>query len=414
MKKYIFFLFLLFTASLSAQMQLTDSAKISLMTTSPWDGAVYAVYGHTAIMVHDDSLGIDMVFNYGYFDKEQPNFMYHYVRGETDYVLGVVPTDTFLQEYRVKGVEVIEQELNLSQQEKQNLWEALYINSLPENRGYRYNNFYDNCATRPRDMAEKYVQGVIRYPADTRVQTFRNLVHECVNAYPWMKFGIDLVIGSDADKPITQREKMFLPVYLMRDFEGATVIKSDTLTYPLIKNTEIIVPLVNQAKQGSEWGFISPIAMAFVVLFITIFVCIVQIAKMNQTRLPRIFDTVLFGIVGLGGLIIFFLMFFSEHPATNPNWNFVWMNIFALVSAILFWLKSARGIVYFYHFINFAVLTLFLLLWWLVPQQLSLASIPLSASLWLRSGTNVFMLRNRKLKNRRYTSVKYMQAGWRH
>jgi len=111
MKKY-FFALILITLSVfaNAQIQLSDSAKISLMTTSPWSGAVYAVYGHTAIFVKDDFTGINAVFNYGYFDKSKPNFLYHYIRGETDYILGVVPLDAFLQEYREKGVEVVEQE----------------------------------------------------------------------------------------------------------------------------------------------------------------------------------------------------------------------------------------------------------------------------------------------------------------
>ncbi len=71
-----------------------------------------------------------------------------------------------------------------------------------------------------------------------------------------------------------------------------------------------------------------------------------------------------------------------------------------------------KNVVNIYHFINFAVLTLFLLLWWLVPQQLPVATIPFSMSLWLRSGTNVFMLTKRKKVNKRYVSSKYMKAGW--
>lgn len=409
---FIVFIFCLIATPVSSQVQLSDSAKISLMTTSPWDGAIYAVYGHTAMWVQDDSTGIDAVFNYGYFDQSRPNFMYHFIRGETDYILGVVPMEHFLQEYREKGVEVIEQELNLSQTEKQNLWNALYINSLPENRGYRYNFLFDNCVTRPRDLTERYVQGILQYPVDTKVQTFRDLIHECVNSFPWMKFGIDLVIGSDADKPITLREKMFLPVYLYDALEESTIVKSDTIQYPAVKNTQVILPLVNKSNTNSEWAILNPIVIAFVVLLVSLFVSIKQVITLNHTNLPKIYDTILFGVVGIGGLIIFFLMFFSEHPATNPNWNFVWMNIFALIAAVLFWVNSARNIVYIYHFINFAVLIIFLIFWWFIPQKLPVATIIFSLSLLLRSGTNVWMLRKRKLKRKKFTSSSYMKAGW--
>ncbi len=413
MKKY-FFALILITLSVfaNAQIQLSDSAKISLMTTSPWSGAVYAVYGHTAIFVKDDFTGINAVFNYGYFDKSKPNFLYHYIRGETDYILGVVPLDAFLQEYREKGVEVVEQELNLSQQEKQNLWEALYINSLPENRGYRYNNFYDNCVTRPRDLIEKYTEGTILYPEDGKTQTFRDLIHECVSSYPWMKFGIDLIIGNGADKPISLREKMFIPAYLMNALDKTTVVKNDSVFYPILSSKSIVVEKVTSEKGIREWGIQSPLFIAFVLFLFTILVSVIQYIKWNSSKLLKIYDTILFAAYGVGGTIIFLLMFFSEHPATNPNWNFAWMNIFALIFAVLFWVKSLKNVVIIYHFINFVLLTLFLLFWWMIPQQLPLATIPLSMSLWLRSGMSAFMFRKRKISNKHHFSSKSMKAGW--
>ncbi len=396
-----------------AQIQLGDSAKISLMTSEPWPGAVYALFGHTALWVHDDSTGVDAAFNYGYFDPSQPYFIYHFLRGETDYILGVTSYDDFISEYRQKGVNVYEQELNLTREELQNLWQALYINSLPENRKYRYNYLYDNCATRPRDMVEKYVQGKIIYPQDNNEQTFRDLIHECVHPYPWLEFGIDLLVGNEADRRADVREKMFLPMYLMKAFKDAMVVKNDTLRYPLLKNTQLVLS-GNTAvlqQQNDKAGF-TPLPAALLLLLVTFLISVVQLVKLNNPKFSTIYDTFLFGIAGIGGAVIFFLLFFSEHPATNPNWNFAWLNIFAFIFAILFWVRPAKKMVYVYHFINFVALTAFLLLWWLIPQQLPLATIPFSMSLWLRSGTNVWISIKRRSKNKRYASFKYMKAGW--
>ena len=396
----------------NAQIQLSDSAKISLLTASPWDGVVYAYYGHTAILVEDDSTGLDAVFNYGYFDDSDPAFLWYFVRGEMNYFLGVTTMSQFLAGYGSKGQKVVEQELNLTFEEKQKLYDGLYINSLPENRGQRYNFFFDNCATRPRDMIEKYTNGTIEYPPTAKEQSFRDLLHECLVPYPWNKFGIDLVIGADADKSIDVRQKMFIPAYLMNSMEEAIVVKNDTLSHPIVKNTSILLPGDNQNIKIGELGKFTPIIAAFVLLFITVLVCIFQAIKLNRTLLPKIYDTLLFGVAGIGGVIIFFLMYFSVHPATNPNWNFVWMNVFALIFAVIFWVKSLKSVVNIYHFINFALLTLFLLFWWLIPQQLPFATIPFSMSLWLRSGMNAFMLTKRKQTNKRYVSSKYMKAGW--
>ncbi len=414
MKKLISTALLLIIISsnfLSAQIELSDSAKISLMTVSPWTGAVYSLYGHTVIKIEDDSTGVDACFNYGYFDSSQPYFMYHFIRGETDYILGVTSYQDFISENQMKGLEVVEQELNLSHQQKQQLWEDLYINSLPENRQYRYNFLFDNCATRPRDMVEHIIGKPITYPPTQPNQTFRDLIHECVHEFAWMEFGIDLVLGSGADRYITDREKMFLPYYLMKAFEGAEVHYSDTINTPLVKSTINILEADSQDIEREEWALLKPLPVAFVMLFITLIISFLQL-RYNHDKAALIYDTLLFSIAGIAGLIIGFLVLFSEHPITNPNWNLTWLHIVHLFVAVLFWVKSMKKVVYYYHFINFAVLTLFLLSWWFLPQQLPLATIPFAMSLWLRSGSNFIIKRNEKFKNRQYKTAKYMQAAW--
>ena len=179
-----------------------------------------------------------------------------------------------------------------------------------------------------------------------------------------------------------------------------------------MKNSAVILTHQNERNSISEQGPLTPIVVAFVLLAFSILVTLLQIVKLNVSKLPKRFDTLLFASAGIAGFIVFFLMYFSEHPATSPNWNFVWLNLFALIAALLFWVKSANRVVYFYHFINFALLTVFLLLWWLIPQQLPAATIPFSMSLWLRSASNLYVLRKNNLTNRRFTSSSYMKAGW--
>ena len=398
--------------SLFAQIQLSDSAKISLLTVSPWDGAVYSLYGHTVVRVEDDSTGVDACFNYGFFDSSQPHFMYNFIRGKTDYVLGATTYQDFLIENQMKGLEVVRQDINLSYSQKQQLWSDLYINSLPENRKYRYNYFFDNCATRPRDMIEAVVKSTITYSPTNMNQTFRDLVHECVHEFAWMEFGIDLLIGSDADTNITDREKMFLPNYLMNAFEGAKVHRNDTTTQPLVTSTIVILESDNEGGEHSELIMLKPLTVAFVLLLVTLLISFLQL-RFRYYKTALIYDTLLFSIAGVAGLIIGFLVFFSEHPATSPNWNLLWLHVMHLFIAVLFWVKSLNKVVYYYHFINFAVLSMFLLGWWFLPQQLHVATIPFAMSLWIRSGFNFIIKRNDYFKNRQYKTVSYMLAGWR-
>ncbi|MDD2243000.1 MAG: DUF4105 domain-containing protein [Dysgonamonadaceae bacterium] len=411
----VLLLILLSFFSLQSQTQLSDSTKISLLTANPWPSAVYAIFGHTAILVVDDSTQIDLVFNYGFFDSSKPHFIYHFVRGETDYILGITSYSEFLAEYKYKGVEVVEQELNLSKSEKQEMWNALYLNALPENREYRYNYFYDNCATRPRDIIENYIKGEVRYTPTDKPQSYRDLVDECTRNFPWIQFGISLLIGTEADRIIDVREKMFIPSYLKNSFEDATIFKNDTLQYPLVKSQNVILEENLPSSESNIFrNVLKPFIFGWIMLILTLIISMVQVVKFNKARIPKIFDTIIFGIAGLGGLTVFFLMYFSLHPATNPNWNFVWLNVFALIAVPLFWVKSLKNVVYIYHFINFATLTFFLACWIFIPQQLHLATIPFSMCLWIRSGINAWIFRKGKKKNKRFSSPEALKAGWGH
>ena len=402
MKRYILIFFLIALAfPLHAQQRLSEHARISILTLEPWTKEVYARFGHTAVWVRDDSLGINKVFDYGLFDMSSPNFLLNFVRGHTDYYVGIRPFERFLAQYIAQGVEAIEQLLNLTQEEKQKLYNAMYINALPENKVYRYSFFFDNCVTRPRDLIERYIQGIIQYPEDRKVQTFRDLVHECVSPYPWMQFGIDLVIGNEADRPITLREKMFLPIYFKNALAETVVIRNGVAS-PLVAETNIILQTNPERNKRQEPSLFSPFVVAFLVLLLSFAISLMQKKKINAI-VPRIFDSLLFFVAGIAGVIVFFLMFFSEHPATNPNWNLVWIHPLALLFSVLFWVKACRKVVDYYHLANFAVLTLFLLMWWWIPQQLHLAAMVFAASLWLRSGTNWFLNRKQIVANKHKT-----------
>ena len=183
-----------------------DSIRISLLTCAS-GGEIYSLFGHTAIRYENFTRGIDAVFNYGMFNFNTPNFIFRFALGETDYQLGVTDYERFAAEYDYFGRDVWQQTLNLSQEEKTRLVNLLQENYLPENRVYRYNFFYDNCATRPRDLIEKAINGSLEYAdnmTDTQTgTTFRDLLHRYTEGHPWSRFGIDLCIGSQADKPST-------------------------------------------------------------------------------------------------------------------------------------------------------------------------------------------------------------------
>ncbi|MDR2951182.1 MAG: DUF4105 domain-containing protein [Prevotella sp.] len=398
-------LFLFFTVSFSQGLYsqskpsqepilLSDTAQISLLTSSAWEEAVYALYGHTAIRVCDTTRNLDIVFNYGLFDFNSSNFVFRFVKGDTNYMVGAVQYKYYIEEYRERGVGVTEQIFNLSLKEKQDILDALINNTLPENRVYLYNFFYDNCATRPRDIIEKYVHGEIEYTPTNKSQTYRDLVWECVSIQPWTQFGIDLIIGADADKIISDRQKDFLPYYLMKAYEGSKVKSADgTVRDFILKENRLLTPVESPDKDSH----ILPLYAGCILLVVTVLLSLV-VWKKKWFALGKVFDTILFIIAGLAGCVIFFLMFFSIHPCVNPNWNIIWLNPLQLIVAFLFFVKSLSKFINCYHFINFVALLAFLLAWSLMPQQLEIAFIPFILSICMRSGMNILQLKKFKKK----------------
>jgi len=154
------FTLLLFSKAYS--IQLSPESKISLLTCSLGD-EIYSYFGHSAIRINDPQNGIDSVFNYGAFSFDTPNFIWRFTKGETDYMIAGERMSSFMESYRQEQRSVYEQVLNISQPEKQSLFDALVENAKMENRVYRYRHFSDNCSTRVRDQFEKCVNHQLLY-----------------------------------------------------------------------------------------------------------------------------------------------------------------------------------------------------------------------------------------------------------
>ena len=248
----IFSLFLLLLPIGQTTANSNDSIRLSLLTCAPGE-VIYTLFGHTAIRYENPSQGIDVVFNYGLFSFDIPNFALRFSLGETDYRLGVIDYPHFAGEYAYFGRSVWQQTLNLNNEEKAELIRLLQENYRPENRVYRYNFFYDNCATRPRDKIEESIAGKVIYPVEPQdgSRTFREIVHQYCKGHPWARFGIDLCIGSEADRPITQRQMMFAPFYLMDAFAGAQ-ITGDSIQRPLVTDSELIVDATPEEDESLD------------------------------------------------------------------------------------------------------------------------------------------------------------------
>ena len=352
---------------------------ISLLTCSPGTEP-YTLFGHTAIHVRNKKLkGFDFVFNYGLFDYSAKNFVWRFVKGETDYELGAEPTDFFMSRYVDEGHTVWEQELNLTAEEKRLLFGLIVRNAQPENKMYRYNFLYDNCTTRARDAFQRAMGEVrVAYPPNTDPLTFRDIIHRYTAVSPWVELGIDLVLGCEVDRPLGYRDRMFVPSRYHNLVKDATLEYPDGTAKPFVREEKIWEPTC-ELKDAP--GFpLSPVLTMWLVFALTL---VVSVIDWSRRRVSLWLDVLLVTAQGAAGLLVAFLFFLSEHPAVGTNWLIVMLNplVFVLL-ALMFHRKSRAYRVA--EYVNMAGLVFTLLLFILPLQQIPSALLPMVLSLLMR------------------------------
>ncbi len=353
-------------------LRLSESARFTLLTCSPGPD-LYSLFGHTAIRLEDYGEGnnTDIVFNYGTFDFDTENFYLKFARGQLPYELTVSTFGDFQIEYIYSGRGIWEQELLLTQAEKQKLFDLLAENALPENCQYRYDFFYDNCSTRIRDIIANAVDNKVQFTyAYPRKYTFRQAIQSYLDYQPWSDFGIDLALGMPCDREMEYAQCMFLPDSLMHEFNYA--MHNDL---HLVKPVEEVLP---QEFELSSTSFFTPI-MVFVLFLIAHTVIGWWLIKKKGIALHAT-DRILFFVVGLIGLMVVLLWFFTDHNATKWNLNILWANPLLLFFACLptsKWTGWKKKFISVYFFLVMAVL----FSWFFLPQRLHLAVLPICAAL---------------------------------
>lgn len=373
----------------NAQPQAIDSIKVSFITCYAGSD-IYELCGHSAIRIQ--YAGDDVAVNYGMFDFNAPNFVYRFVKGETDYMVGAYPFDSFVNSYARNGRKIVEQELNLTQAQASRLIELIEINLRPENRVYRYNYVKDNCATRPVAIIEKAIGDTISLSTptiDTEGWSYRDEMRYFHKNYPWYQFGIDLALGSGIDHTISNREKGFAPEILEQLLAGATISNANGEQIPLVKSTSIIFEGTPSGAQlpPTPW-ILTPIAIFSILLIVIAWISWRDIKRGKTTRW---IDTILFGSFGLLGLLMTFLIFVSVHEATSPNWLYLWLNPLCFIPAIGLWLKKCKRMVLYYYFANFVALFLLVIALVITGQSINIAFVPLILCSLVRSASYIYI-----------------------
>jgi len=216
---------------------VSDSLAIKLVTVDP--GADLTTWwGHTGVIVEDPETGISLLYNYGLFSFEQKNFITNFAKGRLIFWVGVWRTDLALQFYKSQNRTIVIQTLDLPAARKRDLAAFLANNVRPENREYLYDHYYDNCATRVRDLLDRETDGQFRTFTDEPSQlTLRGQTRRFTHRSFFMDWLLMFLMNDSIDQPVRQWDDMFLPTELEKYFGLFSYTDESGSTRKLVENT---------------------------------------------------------------------------------------------------------------------------------------------------------------------------------
>jgi len=346
----------------------------------PDQSQLYSAFWHSAFRIHDPEIEFDSIYNYGVFDFDNPDFYTDFAKGYLNYKLGVSATERFFYVYKYYNRSIVAQILNLTQQEKQQLFDFLEENKKPENRYYFYDYFFNNCATKIRDVIEEVFGDRITFHYDyaTEPHTIRDLVDLCIDYQPWGDFAIDLCLGSPIDRQAEPYEYMYLPFYVYEAFALATITRND-VAQPLVKDTRTIY---TSREEKIERTFFTP-ALTFWLLFSLIL--LITLFEYFKGLSFWFVDVFLFAFMGLIGIVLALIWFATDHAAAANNYNLLWAMPLHLPAAILLLVRRNLHALKLYFLIIAALNVMLLLGWNLIPQEYHYAFVPIILLLTVRA-----------------------------
>ncbi|GGD02568.1 lipoprotein N-acyltransferase Lnb domain-containing protein [Hyunsoonleella pacifica] len=387
--RHYFILFFCFCYFILPAQELSENAEISVLTIAP-GASLNDAFGHSAFRIQDDTNHLDLVFNYGVYDFEAPNFILKFAQGKLNYLIGLNRFNDFYRAYTGADRGIKQQTLNLTYTEKQKLFSYLIENYKPENRRYLYDFLFDNCATRIKDVVNVASNNTIKYniPKNYEEATFRTLIQENLNRNSWGSLGIDIALGAVVDRKATPEEHMFLPKNIYTFFEKATKTDDET---SLVKESKILFQETNQNTTSNF--LLSPL---FIFGLLGLLIAFITYKDNKNNKRTKILDIIIFALTGLAGVFILLLWFATDHQTTHNNYNLLWANPLNFI--LLFQLFKRNMSNWFAKYLKFQLILLCLMAFhWITGVQIfAIGLIPLLIAISIRY---IYLIKYLKVHN---------------
>ena len=319
--------------------------QVSLLTFGQGT-PVFERFGHNAIRIADPIIGLDISWNWGMFSFDEPNFLGRFLSGTSHYWVQAFETVPLLAHYQENDRHTVEQVLNLSGAQKLALLRFVRWNELEENKFYPYDYFLDNCSTRVRDALDGVLGGTLKraWADSMSAHSFRSEALRLTEGAPFSRLGIDIALGTPADRRMTAWEEMYVPMRLRDRIRGIMVPGADGVPVSLVKTERVVFTSMRNPEAAAPTvlpGLYVLVALGALVP-LALFGGLAFLSAMrgrwpDAQRISRVVIAVIaaawYASTGLIGLAVAFMELFSKHVFWYGNWNVLLLSPLGLAAA---------------------------------------------------------------------------------
>ena len=249
---------------------------------------------------------------YSYESDSVTNKVLSFLSGNLSMGMTVIPTERMLAYYAGDGRGVTEYVLTIPLDKRKQLCKYL-DDKVREGMNLPYDYLKRGCAlaclrairiaVQPDTLS--FGQWDEKFVRNTR----RTLLRNQIDAFPWNRFFLFTIVGTEADQPCAIEDKVVVYPDLIEVLQKATLNGQPVLGEA---NT-----LVSQSVDIGESIWLTPVLLAYVLLLLAVISCF---------WMQRPLSFLLLAIQSASGLLMVYLVFISKLPCTGFSWLIIPFN----------------------------------------------------------------------------------------
>lgn len=286
-----------------------DFVTASILVATPAD-VLYSCAGHACIRMQCPHYDLDVV--YSYEADSVTNKVLTFLSGGLSMGMTIVPTERMLAYYAGEGRGVTEYILNIPLEKRKQLWQYL-DGKVEEGVNLPYDYLSRGCAIAClRAVRAAVLPDTLFFGGwDEKFikKTRRTLLRNQIEAFPWNRFFLFTIVGTEADQPCAVTDKVVVYPDLIEVLQKATLGGQ-----PVLGEANI---LVSQTADVEESGWLTPMLVACMLLLLAIVSCF---------WMQRPLSLLLLFVQSAFGLLMTYLIVFSTLPVTSFSWLIIPFN----------------------------------------------------------------------------------------